>query len=135
MASRRKYKSPQGYRDGGRVPDDAAPMPEVSADVTPLPASPDAHDAVKRALEATQRAEELQREARQAQPTPEQIIDSWSGLSDHKRSFPKAHPNLAFDQFDRQAMAFHYQAALRDGIPDDTAEMNARLLAGVRQEH
>jgi hypothetical protein len=100
MASRRKYKAPRSYRDGGAViPDDVAPMPEsASTDVLPptsassagepdlteyrARASAESEAAIRSALEATRHAEELQR---QAQPrTIAEQIDQLP-ISDHKK--------------------------------------------------
>jgi hypothetical protein len=133
MASRRKYRTPQGFRDGGAV------RPEASADAPPPPGpelpppDPESHDAVRRVAEAARHAEELQRQAAQQPMTVEAYVDAMPGLSDHKRAFLKAHPMLLNEQILPLA-ARAYQAAVRDHVPDDTEEMNQRLLIGVRQE-
>jgi hypothetical protein len=132
LASRRRYKPPKGYKDGGAViPDHVVLVPEV-ADV-PAPASPaDPHaDALRHALKATRHAEELQRQQAQQPPTQDEIIDRMPGLTEHKRRFLRANPSIAFQEDHRQAAASAYQQALRDGVRDDTPEMDARLLAGV----
>jgi hypothetical protein len=144
MASRRKYKAPKGYRDGGAVliPDDVAPM-SAGADVPPAatpqegdnryhPQPADADDAIRRALAGTQRAEEIQREARQ--PTPDQVIDAIPNLSNSKRAFLKENPHLVLNDVAREATAWTYQRALREGLVDDTPEMFERIRSGVREE-
>jgi len=133
MVSRRKYKV-RGYRDGGAV----KPSVEASADVPPPPADalppPAPDDTMQRIVAATRHAEELQRQARQAPPpTIESYVDSLPGLSDHKRAFLKAHPEL-LERDNARTAALQYQAALAEGIPDDTEEMNQRLLSAVRGE-
>jgi hypothetical protein len=171
MASRRKYKSPKGYRDGGAVtPDDVVMPPEyysgrdavkrvieganraeelqglpppLTVDeiidrnrVAPTYASPpvDSGDAVKRALAASRRAEELQRQAARPPQTLNEHIDRLPGLSDHKRRFLREHPDLVTDPFLTKALSWHWQAAQRSGIEDDSPAMDAAILRGVRGE-
>jgi hypothetical protein len=115
MASRRKYQA-RAYRDGGAVkvePDDVAlSMPEACADVPPAPAAPiregpvalssDGDDAVKRALEATRRAEALQRQHAQ-QPTrpdaPPTVDHEIGGLQlpENAKDYLRRHPELMTD--------------------------------------
>jgi hypothetical protein len=135
MATRRRYKSsPRGYREGGAVP----PEPEARADATPPsrpelpPSPPEDQDAVRRVADATRRAEEYQRQAAQQPLTIEQKIDRMTDLSDYKRTVLKRNPMLMNDQIMPLA-ARAYEAALAEGIPDDTDEMTSRILAGVRQ--
>jgi hypothetical protein len=114
MAVRRKYKTPQGYRDGGAVPaeDVIAEPPHEAAS----PAPPSDDDAVSRALQGTERAEQLQRQRHPA-----------DGLSDWKRSFIEANP--ALKQPDIAAVARgHHVAALAAGIPDDSGAMGEYIL-------
>jgi hypothetical protein len=134
MATRRKYREPQGYRDGGAVPpvDNiiiAEPAPPSPAAAAPMPSPPADDDALGRALAAQQRAEELQRQPR----TVEQHIDSLA-LSDHKKQFLKQHPSMATDPGEARAMSFRYHQALNAGIPDDTEEMNQAILHGMQRE-
>jgi hypothetical protein len=140
VATRRKYKSPQGYRDGGAVVDNVivaepAPTPHEPA-AAPVPAP--SHDAddnpLVRAHAAQIRAEELQRRAAQKPTTVEEHIDRIPGLSSHKRQFLKAHPKMATDPEEARAMSFHYNAALSAGVPDDSEEMNRAILAGMYRE-
>ena len=138
---RRKYRQPQGYRDGGAVPPvvdnviiaEPAPAPAAAAPLPPAQQSDDSN-ALVRAAQAQARAEELQRQAAQEPPTVEQHIDQIPGLTSHKRAFLKAHPKMATDPEEARAMSFHYGAALRAGIPDDSEEMNRAILAGMYRE-
>jgi hypothetical protein len=112
-------------------------MPAATgADVPPLPpAEPASGDALMRALEAQRRAEELQRDPAAMQRIAiEQHIDRMPGLTEHKRAFLKAHPQLIADKFLSEATARSYQAALNQGVPDDSEEMNAAILAGVQEK-
>jgi hypothetical protein len=142
VATRRKYKVP-GYRDGGRVPIDtdvliADPVqPSPPADHAAAASSPaDDGNPLARALEATRRAEDLQRQhlAPQRQPTEhERFVDGLPGLSDRKRSFLKANPDLT--RQDIAAVAGrHYHAALGAGIADDTDEIERYILDNVQRD-
>jgi hypothetical protein len=145
---RRKYRKPQGYRDGGAVPVEniivAEPVsvhaqvpPEQLAPAAAAPSPPapsdDGADALVRAAHAQARADELQRQAAQRRPTVEEHIDRLD-LSDHKKRFLRQHPSMAVDPGEMQALTFHYQAALGRGIPDDTESMDAAILAGMFRE-
>jgi hypothetical protein len=154
VATSRKYR-PRGYKSGGAVipenadvpslenPPEVASTPETIAVPPPAVAdggtvsTPGADDAVVRALQATRHAEDLQRQAAQRAQQPqtvEQYIDErFANLSLHKRQFLKANPMMLDDAIVPIA-AQAYRAAIAEGVPDDSDEMNARLLDGVRQE-
>jgi hypothetical protein len=150
MATRRKYRTPRGYKSGGAVtPEDSAdvtlppatPSDEVTIDVPPpvevetaadggsVPPPVPGDDAVTQAIQATIRAEEMQRQ----QMSVEQYINAIPGLSDHKRDFLKRFP-LLLQLENAQAMRKHHQAGLRAGIPDDSAEMDEHLVSGMKFE-
>jgi hypothetical protein len=131
LASRRKY------RDGAALKaDDVASVPEVGADVPLAPASPaDSDDSVKRALEATLRAEEWQRQQGQQPPPPDAVIDAIPGISSRQRSFLKANPSLVLNDEHRRAATSAYQAALRSGVDADSEAMDEHMLEGVRRLH
>jgi hypothetical protein len=139
MATRRRYKTPRGSKDGGRVSTDdivaeAAPEPEARADVTPppdstLPPDPAEIDAVKRAAEAVRRADEFQKNP---QALIDAYVDSMPNLSAHKRSFLKQNPLLLNEEV-RPHVGRAYHEALAEGVTDDSAEMNTRIMMGVRQ--
>jgi hypothetical protein len=130
MATVRKYKPPKGYKDGGAVPiDDVVAGPP--AEPAPAPPPPAAEDSpLLKALAAQTRAEELQRQA--APPPPHDPIAALP-ISDFKKNLLRQHPELLGD-FESKALAFHYQAALNDGVADDSPELAARLLDGVQRE-
>jgi hypothetical protein len=148
VATRRKYRQPQGYKDGGAVPvvdivvepmpvpaEQPAPLAHehVEAAAAPLPPQSDDSDALVRAHAAHMRAEDLQRQAAQRRPTVEAHIDGIPGLSGHKRAFLKQHPHL-LEGPNVDAVRFHYQSALSRGVPDDTESMNEAILAGLYRE-
>lgn len=161
MATVRKYK-PKGYFRGGRVLDDVSiegddpaeaggfpsgilgteasrgsisdprePPTEIGFAANPISGgvneTPPDDNPLQRALDAQRRAEELQRSpiAREIDKLP---------LSEFKKTFLKAHPDLITDEFRSKAMGFHWNAALQAGIADDTPEMNAAILQGVDRE-
>jgi hypothetical protein len=146
VVTRRKYRQPQGFRDGGAVPvvdniiiADTMPVPAEPAPAVHVhehaPSPPPADDnPLVRAYAAHRRAEELQREAARQAPTIEQHIDAIPGLSSHKRQFLKAHPKMATDPAEARAMSFHYNAALNAGVQDDSPEMDRFILAGMFRE-
>jgi hypothetical protein len=149
VATRRKYKSPPGYRDGGRIPDtntgrpvdnvvfaEPAPLPHepAAAPSPPAPQGDDAGDVLVRAHAAQMRAEEMHRQAAQKPATVEQHIDQIPGLSSHKRAFLKQHPKMATDPEEARAMSFAYQSALSAGVQDDTPEMDRAILAHMYRE-
>jgi hypothetical protein len=125
VATRRKY-APR-FRDGGAVnpdnyssatiPDDPVPQ----ADAT-RPAASD--DPIRDQLAHLRRAEQLQIE-RQQQQQPQ--------LSPWKRDFLAAHPELVENEEATSLTRYHYLAALRRGIADDTPAMNEAILAGHRR--
>src|SRR4051794_21091254 len=124
MASIRTYPLPKRYRDGGRVtadmvlePDDvpepveAAPVPEpVPTDDPP----PDDRGPLGRALDAQRQAEQLQRHRPSIRAQIAEVRES--------------------DPFRYRAAMFHYGQALAEGMPDDTPEMTAHVLAGIQAE-
>jgi hypothetical protein len=140
VATRRKYKSPPGYKDGGAVPvDNIVVAPPIEAPIAPpAEAAPPADDGnpLVRAHAAQLRAEEIQREAAKAAPSAQRsqsiddVVNAIPGLTEHKRAFLRANPNL-LEPANVDAVRFHYQAALQRGVPDDTPEMNEVLLAGI----
>jgi hypothetical protein len=123
VATRRKYV--QRFRDGGAVnpdnhssatiPDDPVPQ----ADAT-RPAASD--DPIRDQLAHLKRAEQLQIE-RQQQPQ----------LSPWKQDFLRANPELVEDEEATYLTRYHYLAALRRGIRDDTPEMNQAILSGFKR--
>lgn len=154
MATVRKYK-PKGYFRGGRVLEDVpieGDAPDTRLADNPVGGFPsgilgtegkegahltqepppaetslatDQDNPLQRALDAQRRAEELSPIAREIDKLP---------LSEFKKSFLKAHPDLITDEFRSRAMGFHWNAALQAGIQDDTPEMNAAILQGVDRE-
>lgn len=141
MATRRKYK-PKGFKHGGAVPiADVVPPPavEITAPVAPATAPvapPHAEDdPVRRMLEATLRAEALQRQgAPQQAPAPQPSAPQHdNGLSEHKRRFLEQHPEV-WEPFRHKAMTFYYNQALNAGIADDTPEMDQYILQGIERE-
>ncbi|RXH15223.1 hypothetical protein [Bradyrhizobium guangzhouense] len=135
MATKRK---PPGYRDGGAVPVSAPgaeanqqPM-AVSADVSPQPSAAD-HDPLRKALEGQRQAEELQRQQAQEPLTVAQYVDSLPGLTDHKRQFLKANPEMLNGER-RDVMSQAYMEAMQAGFQDDTPELDRFLVDTVRAE-
>jgi hypothetical protein len=159
MAVRRKYKSPPQYRDGGAVPLAAEMVVEPTLAASSSSSAPSAtaisaahtpeESPLMRAVEATLRAEGLQREAARLQreaaqqslpasaPAPaaniEQYVDRLPGLTDHKRTFLKAHPEM-LDPVRAGLMSRHYADALKAGIDDDSAEMDRYVLQAVQSD-
>jgi hypothetical protein len=107
--------------------------PEPEPIAPDFPVDDDADDAIARSLQATFRAEELQRQAQQP-PTVGQIIDSLN-LSDFKKAFLRQHPEFVTHQPSVRAMSQAYGDAIRAGIADDSEEMNRAILAGVDRIH
>jgi hypothetical protein len=133
LASRRKYKAPRAYRDGGAViPDDVVPVPAPpSTDVLPAVSAPSADsDAVKRALEATLHAETLQQ---QAPRTVAEHIDRLP-ISDHKKRFLHDHPEMLDDTRVRAMGRAWNDAIAANIIPDDTPAMDQYILDRVSRE-
>lgn len=127
--------------------EEAPPPPEASSATTPPPEA-EADGAVMSAVRAQLRAEGLQREAerirleqqqeamRRAPPPPitiDEYVDQIPDLTEHKRGFLKAHPEL-LDPTRSRFMGARYTEALRSGIPDDTEEMDSWLLAAVERD-
>jgi hypothetical protein len=107
----------------------AAPHPDVSISVAPVPVHAGEEDsALRKALEAQRRAEELQDPHRAL----EHHIASLP-ISDHKRHFLRQHPELLNPQVAPLATE-SYRQALAAGVPDDTPAMNDEILSRVRAE-
>ncbi|MET4372553.1 hypothetical protein ABIA99_005262 [Bradyrhizobium sp. LB12.1] len=140
MASRRRYAAPQGYGDGGRVPvpDDLpspveAQEPESRADVTPtLAPEPAADDALRIALGAQLRAEEMARRPRQEPMTPDSVIQAMP-ISTAKKEFLRQRPEMLRSDHAEIVREAH-SAALQFGIQDDTPAMFDYLGSAVREE-
>jgi hypothetical protein len=137
MATRRRTRTPQGYRDGGAVPlDDIVAAPSgAPAMPGPAPAEPIAEngDAVLQALRSTERAEELHREAATKAPH-EAAVDSMAGLSEAKRAFLKANPILVTRPDVAKIASEHYHAGLASGIRDDSPELERFILEKTADE-
>lgn len=152
MATRRKYRQPLRFRDGGAVPlaeqvdpptvDDAPPAlaaePEpIAAAIAPEPehAASLEDNALWRAAQAAQRAEELARDpfaARRAEI--DRHVDNLQGLTEHKRRFLKSHPEVLLDPVLGQTMSRVYDQSLSAGIVDDTPDMDRALIEGMQRE-
>ncbi|WP_027578545.1 hypothetical protein [Bradyrhizobium sp. Ai1a-2] len=96
--------------------------PAASADVPPPP-EPGPDDAIKRALQDQQRAEET---ARQPE-TIEQHIDRLP-ISEFKKNFLRSHPEV----LGSEAARLGYEAAMKAGVPDDTEQMNGFILEAMQ---
>jgi hypothetical protein len=118
LATRRRY------RDGGVVKSDNSSGADVESPVVHEVRPAASHDAdpVKSGLEAIQRAEELARQQQQRPAEPQ--------LSQWKRDFLASHPDLVKDEEATSLTRYHYLAALRRGIRDDTPAMNEAILSG-----
>src|SRR5579862_9429225 len=130
MPTRRKYKQPKTYRDGGRVVSEDIAVPDDlgSGAVTQTRGSEAADDdALTRALQGQQRADELQRQAARQPTEHERFVDGLPGLSDRKRAFLKSNPALVRNDVAPIAGAA-YQEALRAGIPDDTDQIEQYVI-------
>ncbi|MGJ4947310.1 hypothetical protein [Bradyrhizobium sp. HKCCYLS20291] len=113
-----RSKKPLTYSTGGAVPVMDAPPP----------APPPADDAaLKHALEAQRRAEEMAR----AKPlTIEEQIDAMPNLSDANRQWLKTYPRLISP--DVAPLAHRaYAMARAEGVPDDSDEMRERVTREV----
>jgi hypothetical protein len=148
VATRRKYKVP-AFKDGGRVPeiDNIIVAPPVEAapvaapiEAPPPPIAADDHDPLVRAHAAQMRAEEIQRNvAKQPQSiagrpqTIDDVVNAIPGLTEHKRAFLRANPNL-LEPASVDQVRFHYHAALNAGVVDDTPQMNQAILGGIARE-
>jgi hypothetical protein len=110
--------------------DPAMPEPATSALATEAPAgSPIEGDAnpLKEQLAHLQEAEAQQATGEQ---TAEQAIDSWQ-ISERKKQFLKAHPELLNPAVAEIGRSVHARM-LSLGIEDDSDQMNAMILHGVR---
>jgi hypothetical protein len=90
------------------------------------------------AIEAAQRAEDMQRQQPQPaqQPSQEQQLAAHiDGLpiSDHKKRFLRQYPQLLSEPL-HHVMRQYYQAALQAGVEDDTPQMDQAILEGVQRE-
>lgn len=118
------------YKDGGRVPvSNVAPEPEPD-----VPDESDPDEAVRRAVKATHDAEALVQAALRHRPSSaDEYIDMLPELSEAKRAFLKQNPHLT-DEKNGRVVQQRYAEALRNGMEDDTPELYAYLLEGVRRE-
>jgi hypothetical protein len=150
--SKRKYKVAK-YRDGGRVlgndiesltadasierdaevqqPPAMEPTAEKSAVATRTGSSED-DNVMQKVLQAAQRAEQLQRQAAEPRSEIDRQIDAWP-ISDQKKSFLRAHPNLLHPAI-APSMKRHYEAALAAGYSDDTPAVEKYILDNVARE-
>jgi hypothetical protein len=138
VASIRKRKVPK-YSAGGAVPRSDAPPPAVPPPIVDDTPDDEASAAILRAYRATLHAEELNRAAQrivhqqQEARTVDEDIDSMPGLSEPKRAFLKAHPDLTSRE-KGPIVQQRYVEAIRSGIVDDSPEMYDFILTGVRRE-
>jgi hypothetical protein len=132
MARLRKYRDAPMDGDAAIADDPvlapAAPAAEVAT------ARPTEDSALMRAVEATRRADDLQRQrAQQQQPmTVAEYIDSLD-VSGHKKTFLKEHPQMLEPAL-VPVMAKVYHAGLRSGLEDDSAALDQFILDGVARE-
>jgi hypothetical protein len=128
VATRRKY------RDGGAVNSDnytSADVAPPAVEVRPA-ASPEPDvDPVKRALDATLRAEELHRQHAYADHAEK--VDQFAGLSSWKRDFLKANPILTLPHVATAAQKI-YHAGLASGLADDSEELGNYVLEKTSAE-
>lgn len=153
MATRRRYKQPPGYRDGGRVlpvneavettgsdVKPSSPPPPAAPPSSPAVASDHSDDALQQAIAGVRRAEEINRAHAQTQQpavssTIEEFVDGIPGLSEFKKGFLKANPEFVTDATHQQLLRKNYQEALRGGVADDdTPEMSRAILDGVARD-
>jgi hypothetical protein len=150
MATRRTYR-PKKYKSGGAVTPEAntdelslsapqadspetletPPPVETVADGGAISAPKEVDDAVARALAATINAEKLQRQARTPMSVEEHI--ERLPVSEFKKSFLRQNPMMLHPEIVPIA-ARAYQRARSAGIADDSEQLNAAMLDGVRQE-
>jgi hypothetical protein len=136
MATRRKYKSPPAYRDGGRVHSDIPVAPDHGERVSLSAQASQADDdnPLLQALHATARAEELQRhQPVQRQPTAHEAYVDGLPVSDRKKAFLKANAALMRPDI-AQVAARHYQEALQSGIADDSDEIEEHILNNTARD-
>jgi hypothetical protein len=93
----------------------------------PAPAAPLGDTGLAAALRATERAEQLQREAHAHR---EHAATAGPELSEHKKRFLAAHPEM-YSPVHSKLMAAAYHEALAAGYHDDTQAMDEHLLATV----
>jgi hypothetical protein len=139
MATRRKYKA------GGRVlPVEPEPVTSVDVSLSPAPSpeppasvTADDIDALRHAINGTQRAEALQKahlEQQHQRSSVDAVIERIPDLSDHKKEFLRSHPEFVLDTDKQNLMRLAYSEALEAGIADDSAEMNRAVLDGVERQ-
>jgi hypothetical protein len=164
LVVRRRYKAPRGYKLGGAVIPDDAPIAEApavaTADEPALPPEPapiahqvheglDDRDAVARAVAAQRRAEELQREAhRQQMNEANQAALNAERLDREAQQLAAPKPPAMSerrrkfieehaelrDPANIEAAGDYWRMARRLGIPDDTHEIDSYVLNGLRFE-
>jgi hypothetical protein len=112
-----------GHAEGGLV-SSSAPAPEPEQGL------------LAKQLADMKKAQELWKQQMRGMQQMSPVEQHISGLpvSDHKKAFLRQHPALLHPANARIA-AFHHQQALSEGVPDDTEQMNARILRGVHAEH
>jgi len=164
MATRRKYRTPLAFKDGGRVPDtdmliaddepaeaggfpsgilgDHAPAEGVATSDRQKSTATDSStvaeepNPLQAALHAQRRADEMHRGAAQ-QPQRsaiEQRIEKIPGLSDHKKNLLRQFPVIVEDPVVSAMFNRHYQAGLQSGLGDDTPQLDQYLIANVASE-
>ena len=158
MSTRRKYKAPQGYRDGGRVLQDVAiegdepdgfpsgilgdhlehagaalqdgTVPRSPPPPTEPPAAAD-DNPLMHALQAQTRAEEMQRDAAQAKPSSfEQKI---AHLSEAKKHFLRQYP-LVVEDPNVQAVFNRHYAESKAKFAEDSPEQFSHLVTETVRE-
>jgi hypothetical protein len=130
LATRKRYPNKTArlasYSTGGSVAGAEGPPPSPPP---PPPEHPDpaADHAITRAIEAQRRAEALHHDPQRA---VSEYVDSLPGLSDYKKSFLRRYP-LLLQPENTQILRAEYHAALQEGVPDDSDQMEHRLLTGI----
>jgi hypothetical protein len=91
-----------------------------------------ANNPLMHALQAQQRAEQMQRQPQRS--ALDAHIDSLPNLSDHKRDLLRKFPVIVQDPVVSQIFNRHYQAGLQSGLGDDTPELDNYLIGNVARE-
>jgi hypothetical protein len=144
VVTRRRYKA---RADHAPADVNVAVVPAPASPVAPGPTPEGDANPLQRALAAQAHAEALQRQhTTRAQiglseppidPATRQTIDAhidaMAGLTEHKRRFLKSHPSLLTEPY-VQLMRHAHAMALHAGIVDDSAQMDAAILAGVARD-
>lgn len=128
MATRRKYRSRPDPIPADNGAAAAAPAPPIAPEL----ASGGDAGPLQAALQAQQRAQELQHQAAQ-QPTLEHYIANLP-ISEHKRNFLRKYPIVVHHPEVMKSFNHHYQEGLRRGIPDDSRQMDDHLVANVTRD-